>query len=464
MRKALFIIALVFLCNPLLSNIDILPDAVAYLLIMIALSKPALINERAKIACKAAKNLFIVSLVKLVTMYFTIKSIDDNLSLLFSFVFFMVETSLGIPFINKLFDYFTNTLEKKEDYKLVKKADTAKIVTLVAFILRLLLGTAPDFILLTRKYEFINFGNDFSMLRYPLMALAILIFLPISIAWLVIGCKFLCKFFTKELSCQIASEFDEKIENKRLHFEIKANQRMLSYLGLSLVFAFSPTVGNVNVFYNSLIPVIFIVFFFVLVKMGYVKINKYIFVLTGITMAQLGYRIVESVFIHRYFEVFGYNLDSVTVRSEAETHYFGLTIITVISSLLFVGCISVIVFLIVNSAKESLEKHLPQIYKKDDYEFNYTEFVKKVKPLSIITVALSLVSSAFYPLTVAFKPFIDDVLLLKIGLKVLKIPVYSWFLPIYVVLTVLFVVSFIILIVTINENAYKRLYNKISLD
>ena len=107
MRRVLFIIAFVILANPLLSNIDIVPDFLAYILIMIALSKSTYIEAKANGAFKGARNMLIVSIGRLAATYFTVMSIDDVLSLVFSFVFFILEMVLGVSFLLKLFDYLS---------------------------------------------------------------------------------------------------------------------------------------------------------------------------------------------------------------------------------------------------------------------------------------------------------------------------------------------------------------------
>ena len=460
MRRVLFIIAFVILANPLLSNIDILPDFVAYILIMIALSKSSYISEKANSAYKCARNMLIASIVKLVSMYFTVVTLDDNLSLVFSFVFFIVELSLGIPFILKLFDYFYSLADKAENTSILKYVERTKILTIVIFASRLLLATLPDFILLTRTYEFINDGPDYSGFRYLLMALAFVLFIPLCILWIASECELCIRLFKRSVESDIVSEFNEKIENKALHYEIKANQRMLIFVSMSLVFAFFLKKDGINIFYNSVIPIFFICYYFALVIKKQIKISKLIYVLIGVTAVQLPLRIVEHIILNRYFNVEKFNINSVFFVSEAETLYYSAIPFINVSSVLFVGAICLMIYLLIKASHDSLKRNLPLIFNIEDYQFNYGDFKKRVIPSAIVTSVLAFLSATLYPTVISYMPYIDE--LVKIGN--LNLPLYSWALPLYTVLTVLFVASFIVTLVMINENSYKRVYNKISLD
>ena len=107
MRKALFLIAFILLANPFFSYVDILPDFIGYILIMIALSKPSFYDDKASSAYKSARNMLIVSIARFVCIYFTTLELDSTLSLLFSFSFFTIELIFGIPLMIKLYDYFS---------------------------------------------------------------------------------------------------------------------------------------------------------------------------------------------------------------------------------------------------------------------------------------------------------------------------------------------------------------------
>ena len=461
MRRVLFIIAFVILANPLLSNIDIVPDFLAYILIMIALSKSTYIEAKANGAFKGARNMLIVSIGRLAATYFTVMSIDDVLSLVFSFVFFILEMVLGVSFLLKLFDYFYSLAYKTENTSLLTYISRIKIVTIVILALRLLLSTLPDFILLTRNYELISTGPDYSGLRYVLMGLSFILFIPAWVAWIVLESKLTFRLFTRSVETEIVNEFNEKIENKQLHYEIKSHQRMILFVSLSMIFTFFVRKDGINVFYNSTILVIFICYYFALCIKKQIRLNKHAFILTGVSALQLVARIAETKLLNKYFVSENYTLSNVFNNSGAETlYYYEIMPVVWTQTILFIIGMSLMVYLMVKSSYESLVKNFPLVYEAQDNQFNYKDFKRRVIPSAIVTTSLSFLSITLYPTVISYMPYIDE--LVKIGY--FKVPLYSWALPLFTVLTAVFVASFIVMVVLINENSYKRVYNKISLD
>lgn len=462
MRRVLFIIAFVILSNPLLSSFDVLPDLIAYILILIALSKSTYISARAKQAYVVTRNMLIVSLVKIACMYFDIMSPDDTLSLVFSFGFCIIELIFGIPFILKIFEYFSSIVPNGDE-KLSYRVDAVKVFTIIAFSIKMLFSTAPDLIILTRPYEFISFSVDYSMLRYPLIVLSIILYIPLMVIWIVKETRLIKRLFTKELDASIGKEFNKKIENKALHYEIKSNEQLLLFLGISSAFAFTVKIDNVNIFYNSIIPLVFIGFFVALWIMKRIKKSAVFYALCGVSAVQLALRITEAVLTKDYFTK--YNMASCSRIPEAYMQYFYRIVpVTAFETLFFAGCVGLIVYLLIKNADDCLQKNLPILYKKDDFAFTLNEYRKKVLPFGIATTVLALLSAIFYPIMIATQPFLDEMVRLTIGNKIINLPIYSWIMPTQVTFTIAFVVAFISTLVVIRENSYKRLYTKISLD
>lgn len=461
MRKVLFIIAFIIFANPLFSNIDFVPDLIGYILILIALSKATQISTKARYAYIATRNMLFVSLFKLLCMYFDIMSPDDMLSLVFSFGFFIIELVFGIPFILKMFEYFSSIVPR-DDIKLSERVDVVRLFTIIAFSLKMLLSTAPDFIVLTRPYEFISFSVDYSMLRYPLIVISIILYLPFMVAWIVTETKLIKRLFTKEINDSINKEFNKKIENKPLHYEIRAHEQLLLFLAISSIFAFAVKIDNINIFYNSIIPLVFIGFFVSFIIMKRAKGSVPFYVLCGVTAIQLAFRITKAVLTKRHFSK--YNLGSYIIPEAYDQYFFKIVPITALSSIFFAACIGLIVYLLIKNADNCLQKNLPVLYKKEDFAFTLGIYRKKVVPFGIVTTSLALLSAIFYPIMIAFQPFIDETERITIGNKMINVPLYSWIMPVQIILTIAFVVSFILTIVVIRENAYKRLYTKIALD
>ncbi|MBO7303172.1 MAG: hypothetical protein J6U68_03190, partial [Clostridia bacterium] len=106
-----FAIAFVFLFNPNVAIIDPLPDLIGYLILSLALTKAAMINETLYDAKRSFERLVILDAGKLIAIVWTFgieaASERDTSLLLWSFVFGVLEVLLAIPAYVKLFEGFT---------------------------------------------------------------------------------------------------------------------------------------------------------------------------------------------------------------------------------------------------------------------------------------------------------------------------------------------------------------------
>ncbi len=463
MRRALFIIAFLFLANPLVSNIDILPDFVAYLLIMIALAKPSYFDIKAFSAYKSARKMLIVSVCKLISVYFSTVYFDNSLSLLFSFSFFVVELIFGIPLLLKLFDYFSNLALANENERALRSVDAFKIIAIVIFALRLLLATMPDFAVLTGDETLTSSGPDMTRFRPVFIIFSLIASIPISGLWIMINTVFLAVVFGKKEEKYIKNAFDEKIMNKNQHYDIKANYRFLFVLGICAIFAFEFRLDNVNIFINTVLPISFIVAYFILLKKGYAKFTKLIYILVGITAVQLVFRLLELKNAREFSNE--YNLEAVLKISRAETLYFEILPHAIVGMILFCASVSLILTILIKMAGDSLRKNLLIIGTSDDIEYSINTFNRRVRIFAIVTTAFGFLNVITYPLMIYFLPenqITESIYLF--GLKELNIPLYSIFMPMNMIISALFVISFILTLFVIYDNVYKKLYEKISLN
>ena len=101
-----FAIAFVFLFNPNVAIIDPLPDLIGYLILSLALSRVAMINETLYDAKRSFERLVVLDAGKLIAIVWTFgieaASERDTSLLLWSFVFGVLEVLLAIPAYVKL--------------------------------------------------------------------------------------------------------------------------------------------------------------------------------------------------------------------------------------------------------------------------------------------------------------------------------------------------------------------------
>lgn len=112
--------AFVFIFNPNVSIIDVLPDFIGYIIISVALTKPSMVCETLADAKKAFERMILIDGGKYIALIwvFGIEALSERTSslLLWSFVFGVLEAIFLIPAYLKLFkglsdigDYFSNT-------------------------------------------------------------------------------------------------------------------------------------------------------------------------------------------------------------------------------------------------------------------------------------------------------------------------------------------------------------------
>ncbi|MBQ4109110.1 MAG: hypothetical protein IJC80_06885 [Clostridia bacterium] len=462
MRKILLIIAFIIFANPLASNVDVLPDLFGYILIMVMLSKHTYYDAQAKSAYKCTRNMAIVSAFKLASVYISTMVVDDTISLVFSFVFFTVELVFGIPFLLKLFEYCSQRALKSENMKAIKIVDGVKIATVVLFGVRLLLATAPDFILLTAHDPLSLYDSDLSHFRPVLIVLSVLISSIITLAWLPLESYFFAVTFTKREASLASEELSEKLTNKRLQFNLSLQGKMLPVLAVLSLFVFELKIDNIDIFFNTALIFGFIAIYVFLLIKKYVRFDKLLYPLIGVTAVQFIFNIIVKMKTRAFFEK--YTLSSVFEVSQAETDYYSIIPFSAVSWLLFVGAFVLSMLLLLRSAKNTLNDHIEVCLPYADREYTVGEFKKRAKLLFILpTVACSLVA-VISPVVLALMPRIDELTKVTIFGTVINLPLFPSLVPLQLILTLGFVALFIYSLVVINDQVYKKLYYKISLD
>ncbi|MBR2296809.1 MAG: hypothetical protein IKA43_05330, partial [Clostridia bacterium] len=84
MKRRYFIIAVIFLFNPIVSVFDIFPDFIGYLLLMKAFSNASYVYDKADETKYAFRTMAIVSIFKIVSLII-LPFTDATMALVFSF-------------------------------------------------------------------------------------------------------------------------------------------------------------------------------------------------------------------------------------------------------------------------------------------------------------------------------------------------------------------------------------------
>lgn len=143
MGIGLVIAGTIFLLNPNINIVDLLPDFIGYILIYRGLFRLADIDDRIAGARKKAKWLLFVSLAKVAFML-QLPSSSTSDVLLFTFCFAVVELLLTIPMLSELFGGMNYLSSRYDNETALKSEAEAKVFIYIFMILKNALPLIPE--------------------------------------------------------------------------------------------------------------------------------------------------------------------------------------------------------------------------------------------------------------------------------------------------------------------------------
>ena len=207
---------------------------------------------------------------------------------------------------------------------------------------------------------------------------------------------------------------------------------------IGALFAFDLTweYGSVDIFPDYIFPSLaFISVCFLAIKKAY-KVDSMFLALVGALAVNIVAGIFEARANTQYFDE--YNLASVLKISKAEDMYSVVVLGAVVSAIaLALSVFVVLMFIKMNARKTILDN--TSLFSETDIDYFVKEFDKKTNRLSIITLSIVVLSGIINVLMVAFRPYTD------------------WFVLIDIVLKVAFIFAFIITVLNVHDDVYKRI-------
>lgn len=239
MKLGFIIAGLVFLFNPNINIIDVLPDAIGYGLILCGLLPVSRVESNFSEAGRRFRHLFILELCKLPCLYvYSLISAEEQIwILILSLVFGVAEAIFGIMAWNGFFaglDLFADS----EDRGVLYKMKPTHILMLIFTVVKPVLCVLPDLTLLSDgRYGTVTNNGIQSLQSYRgvfNVFAAVLVFL-FGIVWLILSIRYM-RGVKKEKAflARIAAKVEEYTsESKTLVF-----RELSSMLGLLYVTAF----------------------------------------------------------------------------------------------------------------------------------------------------------------------------------------------------------------------------------
>ena len=261
------IIALIFFFNPNIGIVDILPDFMGYILLVTALSKVAVIDDRISDAQALFTRLIYITALRFASLFAVFGIIplsDQSMSiLLFSFVFDVLELLTLIPAVIKLFDGIFYLAGRHDGEVAYVKAgrfsaktitERAKNTIIVFAFAKAFFGTLPEFSSLTSSR-----GWDESAWGPMHLFTGLFRVLGMTVA-LVFGVIFLIKLMKYVLALKkdsifwnnLNSVYDDAIASRTDYLARRSAVVAFGYFGVAAFFMLDFNLDGYNVIPDAL--------------------------------------------------------------------------------------------------------------------------------------------------------------------------------------------------------------------
>ena len=355
----LFIIASIFLFNPHIAIFDFLPDFIGYIILSIALTKLAMINDHLYEAKRAFDRLIIIDIGKILAIFWvfgmTFGNEQNSSLLLWSFVFGVLEILFAISAFAKLFEGFSTLGDfhsnssihgsKRRDGK--SYTQRFKSLTSVLIVFKAVMAVLPELsVLETMTYDE---TSRFTYLYRYIGVMRGFCFIPvliIGIVWLVCAIRYFSRIRSdKDFVISVDEEYSSKQISKSGMFVVRDVKIATLFLVLGSILSLDFIFENVNI-----IPDILVVPFFALSLFYFSKVSNFKkkFAIASVVIFSI-VSILEQVLRFYFFEEFYYN----AINKNGEAFY---TYLFMVGTVAIKGILLVVVFVAISKAIKTVIK------------------------------------------------------------------------------------------------------------
>lgn len=355
----LFIIASIFLFNPHIAIFDFLPDFIGYIILSIALTKLAMINDHLYEAKRAFDRLIIIDIGKILAIFWvfgmTFGNEQNSSLLLWSFVFGVLEILFAISAFAKLFEGFSTLGDfhsnssihgsKRRDGK--SYTQRFKSLTSVLRVFKAVMAVLPELsVLETMTYDE---TSRFTYLYRYIGVMRGFCFIPvliIGIVWLVCAIRYFSRIrYDKDFVISVDEEYSSKQISKSGMFVVRDVKIATLFLVLGSILSLDFIFENVNI-----IPDILVVPFFALSLFYFSKVSNFKkkFAIASLVIFSI-VSILEEVLRFYFFEEFYYN----AINKNGEAFY---TYLFMVGTVAIKGILLVVVFVAISKAIKTVIK------------------------------------------------------------------------------------------------------------
>lgn len=410
MGTGLICAGFILLCNPVINVIDVIPDAIGFLLIFAGLTRLSFFYDRIERARRLFLWLAVAETAKIASIPLVVKASkfeSGSMMVMLSLVFMIVELVLFLPAVVSMFEGYSAVAVKlgsdrsnaavSKNGKVRDVSTRARNTMIVFMIIRCLSTLLPELTEL-ELYEsqgavsaFSRPLTDFKMMFYRLFVIVVLIAAVFYIIALV-------RFFTgvardEKMNAAFAEQYRvAKAENKSFFMAHRMKTALL-FFALSTVALIPIYVDNVNITVGVLSAVLLVVSVIIMKRdtKGALRVIPIISV-SGIVS------IISFLLQIRFFDE--YSTDAIEFVEEAARNYRFLSVVGAVDSAL--AAVAVVWFISVLLASVPDQQKISGIiadniqYSKEARDREVFSYIKRKMITSVCLTVLALVSRALY--------------------------------------------------------------------
>ncbi len=419
MKKKYFVLAAIFLFNPIISVIDILPDFLGYYFLMRAFTPTSYIFDNASDAHGAIKRMLTISAIKFFSIFLLFVT-DTTMALVLSFTFAILEIMYGIGTFTKIFDSTSYMRLRYDDTVSTAKAEKIKVFSIVFLIAKVVLASLPDFTALTTGNS--SLKVDLTRFRPILFMASALIALVIGIIWFVKFTGFFKEILSDTLVSKIETEYNEQRLSRPGVFSAKDFMFALKLMTIGVYFTFDLNIDNVNYILDGIFTVFCILAIRFLVKNGYIPMGKQEKNMYALCICHGALSLAEVISVSMFFE----KNDPYYVYRKTEVFLKFLPIPLInIAEAIILGIILYKLFKLIE------QYTVPNIYtyqryfaerSVDGFVEEYKEYSRKSSKTAFI---FGIISLAYYSFYVFMRPINENFVLGTYILSIIFIIMFS---------------------------------------
>lgn len=399
MKRRYFIIAALFLFNPIISVFDIFPDVIGYLLIMKGLSEASYVFDNADETKLMFKTMSVVSVFKLICLII-LPFTDATMALVFSFSFAILEFIFGISAYQKLFDTISYVYLRCGEESSIPKCEKLKKFTVIFFIVRIICSTVPDLFALFLSDPQKSWMYRFRMLFFILLTIVALIF---GIIWLARTVSFFKKTLTDDVKTRISESFIEEMKDRQSVFFSKDFIFAISLISLAMLFTIDFYIDKIEILSDIIFAPMLMFAFIFLIKKKHVLLQKYEKLVVFVLGIHFVSSIMNIIFTVRYDNRF--LITSVIRNPNARKLYVPVQASAILTAISFFCIVLLVVHLLKKYTLQRIYEN-PRFfseYSVDGFVKEFSGEVKKKSTIVIVFAVISSVSSIMYPFVIPYK-------------------------------------------------------------